>query len=147
MQNEYDNENFFQEYAKMSRSQGGLQAAGEWHQLKNLFPSLHGKKVLDLGCGYGWHCKYAEEQGAAQVLGIDLSRKMIVDAKRRNAGNHIEYRVCNIEEYDYPEDTWDFVISNLFYSRKTENPLFRMYLRETASYAYPDFDEPSGQWI
>lgn len=113
MRNEYDNENFFQEYAKMSRSQGGLQAAGEWHQLKNLFPSLHGKKVLDLGCGYGWHCKYAEEQGAAQVLGIDLSRKMIAEAKRRNAGNHIEYRVCNIEEYDYPEDTWDFVISNL----------------------------------
>ena len=72
MQNKYDNERFFREYAKMSRSQGRLQAAGEWHQLKNLFPSLYGKKVLDLGCGYGWHCKYAEEQGAAQVLGIDF---------------------------------------------------------------------------
>ena len=40
----------------MSRSQEGLRAAGECHQFKELFPELQGKKVLDLGCGYGWHC-------------------------------------------------------------------------------------------
>ena len=57
--NEYDDPHFFQEYAKMDRSQGGLPAAGEWHQLQPLFPPLEGKAVLDLGCGYGWHCKYA----------------------------------------------------------------------------------------
>lgn len=32
MSNEYDNEIFFDEYAKMSRSRDGLKAAGEWHQ-------------------------------------------------------------------------------------------------------------------
>lgn len=53
---EYDNEKFFEEYAKMSRSREGLSAAGEWHQFKQMFPDLHGKRVLDLGCGYGWHC-------------------------------------------------------------------------------------------
>ena len=31
MNNEYDNEKFFEEYAKMSRSKEGLKAAGEWH--------------------------------------------------------------------------------------------------------------------
>ena len=36
----------------MDRSQKGLQAAGEWHQLQLLFPGLEGKDVLDLGCGY-----------------------------------------------------------------------------------------------
>ena len=75
MNNEYDNENFFNEYAKMARSLNGLDAVGEWYQLKPLFPKLDGKKVLDLGCGYGWHCKFAVEQGAEQVLGIDLSTK------------------------------------------------------------------------
>ena len=73
MSNEYDNEVFFTQYAAMSRSRDGLSAAGEWHQLKPLFPSLAGKSVLDLGCGYGWHCKFSEEQGAARGLGIDLS--------------------------------------------------------------------------
>jgi len=113
MNNEYDNETFFAEYAKMPRSQGGLRSAGEWHQLKPLFPPLQGKCVLDLGCGYGWHCKFAAEQGAARVLGLDLSRNMIEEAKRRNPAREIEYRVCGIEEYDYPPNTWDCVISNL----------------------------------
>ena len=71
MNNEYDNEVFFSEYAKMSRSREGLSAAGEWSRLKLCFPPLQGKTVLDLGCGYGWHCMYAAEQGAARVLGQD----------------------------------------------------------------------------
>ena len=61
MKNEYENENFFRRYAEMPRSKEGLFAAGEWHQLKPLFPPLGKKTVLDLGCGYGWHCKFAEE--------------------------------------------------------------------------------------
>ncbi len=113
MKNEYDNEIFFKEYANMSRSRDGLSAAGEWHQLKELFPPLHGKTVLDLGCGYGWHCKFAADQGAAQVLGIDLSRNMITEAHRRNAEKQISYRVCGIEAYEYPENMWDCAVSNL----------------------------------
>lgn len=113
MYNEYDNEKFFEEYARMPRSRDGLRAAGEWHQLKPLFPPLQGKKVLDLGCGYGWHCKFAAEQGAAQVLGLDLSEKMIAEARKQNADAAIEYRVCGIEEYDYPENQWDCAVSNL----------------------------------
>lgn len=113
MDNAYDNEKFFSEYAKMSRSREGLDAAGEWHQLKPLFPPLAGKSVLDLGCGYGWHCKYSIEKGASRVLGIDLSRRMIEEAGRRNGDSGIEYRVCGIEEYEYPENAWDCVISNL----------------------------------
>lgn len=113
MDSEYDNEHFFGEYAKMSRSREGLAGAGEWHQLRPLFPPLEGKAVLDLGCGYGWHCKYAAEMGARQVLGIDLSRKMLEEAARRNGDGRIEYRVCGIGAYEYPEGAWDCVISNL----------------------------------
>ena len=104
--NEYDDPHFFEEYAKMGRSQGGLPAAGEWHQLQPLFPLLEGKAVLDLGCGYGWHCKYAVERGVAEVLGIDLSHRMIAEAEQRNADSRITYRVCGIEEYEYPAERW-----------------------------------------
>ncbi len=113
MNNVYDNEEFFKEYSKMYRSQKGLEGAGEWHQLKPLFPDLKGKKVLDLGCGYGWHCKYAIECGADSVLGIDLSEKMIITAKEKNSDERIRYQVCGLDDYDYPEDTFDFVVSNL----------------------------------
>lgn len=113
MENEYEKEDFFRRYARMPRSMEGLKAAGEWHQLKPLFPPLEGKRVLDLGCGYGWHCKFASDQGAERVLGIDLSQKMIDEARRRNSGREITYRVCGMDEYEYPEQKWDLVLSNL----------------------------------
>ena len=56
MRNIYDNSEFFAAYAEMGRSKDGLKAAGEWHQLQPLFLNYR-EKVLDLGCGYGWHCK------------------------------------------------------------------------------------------
>ena len=111
--NIYDTEKFFDEYAKMSRSREGLAEAGEWHQFRKMFPDLTGFKVLDLGCGYGWHCKYAAEQGAESVLGIDLSEKMIREAEKRNADARITYRICGLEEYEYPAGIYDCVISNL----------------------------------
>lgn len=113
MKNEYDNQGFFEQYANMPRSRQGLQAAGEWSRLRPLFPPLKGKDVLDLGCGYGWHCAFSAEQGAARVLGLDLSEKMIAEAKIRNPGKQIEYRVCGIEQYEYPSLAWDCVVSNL----------------------------------
>lgn len=109
----YDNNAFFEAYAQMARSKEGLKAAGEWHQLQPLFPPLSGKNVLDLGCGYGWHSKYASEQGAGAVLGLDLSERMIEEAQRRNPAENIIYRVCSVEEYEYPENAYDLVISNL----------------------------------
>lgn len=92
-ENQYDDAAFFQEYAKMTRSRQGLAGAGEWRQFRRMFPPLEGKSVLDLGCGYGWHCKYAAEQGAAEVLGIDLSQRMLREAETRNADPRITYRV------------------------------------------------------
>lgn len=113
MNNIYDNEAFFKEYSKMDRSENGLDGAGEWHQLQPLFPDLKGKMVLDLGCGYGWHCKYAVERGADRVLGIDLSERMIQAARDKNDDHRITYDVCDLDRFDYPENTYDFVVSNL----------------------------------
>lgn len=113
MNNIYDDEIFFEKYSQMARSKYGLQAAGEWHQLKELFPDLTNKTILDLGCGYGWHCKYVADKGCKKVIGIDISEKMISKAKKINNDPKIEYRVCSIHDYDYPEDYYDIVISNL----------------------------------
>ena len=113
MANRYDDESFFSAYAKMERSQNGLKGAGEWYQLRPMIPDLSGLKVLDLGCGYGWHSEFAIENGACEVLGIDSSYRMIREAEKRNPDDRISYRVCRIEDYDYPENAWDFVISNL----------------------------------
>lgn len=113
MKNIYDDEMFFKEYAKMERSLQGLEGAGEWHQFKEMLPNFQDKTVLDLGCGYGWHSRYASERGAKLVVGIDQSEKMIQTAKEKNNLQNIDYRICNLLEYDYPKDAFDCVISNL----------------------------------
>lgn len=64
-ENNYDNPGFFSQYRRFPRSVEGLSAAGEWHALQKLFPDFSGKRVLDLGCGFGWHCRYAADHGAA----------------------------------------------------------------------------------
>lgn len=113
MNNIYDDEGFFCEYSNMARSRQGLAGAGEWKQFRALFPDLKGKSVLDLGCGFGWHCRHAIEQGAEKVLGIDLSSKMIDEARVKNSDQKITYRVCGAESYEFPEGMYDCVISNL----------------------------------
>lgn len=109
----YDDPHFFAAYAAMPRSQGGLASAGEWHQLAPLLPALQGRRVLDLGCGYGWHCEYAARHGAASVLGLDASARMIAVARRDHAHEKIEYRVSDLLAYDYPAASFDLVLSNL----------------------------------
>lgn len=109
----YDDEQFFQAYAQMPRSRDGLASAGEWHQLAPLLPPMEGRRVLDLGCGYGWHCRYAAEHGAASVLGLDASQRMIAAAREKNAAPGITYRVCSLEAFDFPEAAFDVVLSNL----------------------------------
>ena len=112
-ENRYDDPLFFQKYSEMPRSQLGLQGAGEWRELERLLPDFRGRQVLDLGCGYGWHCKYAAEHGAAQVLGIDLSEKMLETAREKNGGAGISYRRCAMEDLDLPADSFDVVLSSL----------------------------------
>lgn len=112
-ENKYDDEKFFSQYNQMLRSVDGLKGAGEWHAFRQLFPDLKGKRLLDLGCGFGWHCQYAVEQGAVSTLGLDLSQNMIEGAWQRNASPKIEYRCMAIEDYEYPAETFDVVVSSL----------------------------------
>lgn len=112
-QNKYDDPDFFEKYSQMARSIGGLDAAGEWHILRGMLPELKDKNVLDLGCGYGWHCRYAREQGARSVLGMDISEKMIERARAFNEDSGITYLQTAIEDIDFAPGQFDVVISSL----------------------------------
>lgn len=111
--NKYDDERFFGQYSQMSRSVQGLRGAGEWHELKKMLPDFNGKRVLDLGCGFGWHCLYAIERGATFALGIDLSGKMLDKAREINPSPSIEYKRIAIEDFDFAPNSFDIVISSL----------------------------------
>lgn len=50
--------------------------------ITNELPDLKEKSVLDAGCGTGKFCQVAVARGATFVKGIDLSPKMIAEAKK-----------------------------------------------------------------
>ena len=112
-ENKYDDAAFFAKYAGMHRSIYGLAGAAEWAALRAMLPDVAGKSVLDLGCGYGWHCRYFAENGASRVLGIDLSERMLAEARSRENPPAIEYRRAAMEELDFPAESFDLVFSSL----------------------------------
>lgn len=112
-QNIYDNQTFFDGYAQLSRSVQGLEGAPEWPTIRSILPDLQGKKVVDLGCGYGWFCRSAREQGATQVLGMDLSEKMLGKAQEMTEDPAIEYRQQDLEALQLPVANFDLVYSSL----------------------------------
>ena len=112
-QNVYDNPEFFEGYSRLSRSVEGLDGAAEWPALRALVPELRGLRVLDLGCGFGWFCRWARQQGAAAVLGIDVSEKMLARARAATADAAISYLEADIEGAKLPLAAFDLAYSSL----------------------------------
>jgi ubiquinone/menaquinone biosynthesis C-methylase UbiE len=112
-QNIYDNDEFFAGYSRLPRSVGGLDDAPEWPALRALLPDLHGRKVVDLGCGFGWFCRWARENGAAQVLGIDVSEKMLAQARATTSDTEITYTRADMERLELAPAAFDVVYSSL----------------------------------
>lgn len=112
-QNKYDDSRFFAAYEQMPRSVKGLEGAGEWHAWEALLPELQGKDVLDLGCGFGWHCRYARERGASSATGVDLSEKMLRRAREMTDDPGISYIQAAIEDVRFAASSFDAAISSL----------------------------------
>ena len=113
-QNIYDNELFFKGYQEL-REKKGYTANDliEIPQLFQLIGDVKNKTVLDLGCGAGGSAKKLIELGAKNVLGIDLSTKMIEVANKENCSINIKYQVMSMNEIDKIDEKFDLVISSL----------------------------------
>jgi SAM-dependent methyltransferase len=76
----------------------------ERYTLLRLVGNVAGKAVIDLACGEGYYSRELRRQGAARVVGVDLSRAMIglavAEEARRPLG--VEYRVGDVRELDVP---------------------------------------------
>lgn len=112
-QNIYDNEIFFEGYRKIRERKNNANVLFELPALFSLLPDMMDKTVLDLGCGFGEHCKAFVSKGAKKVLGIDISKKMLEVAERDNADSKISYLNLPIEEIEQIDGRFDLVVSSL----------------------------------
>lgn len=112
-QNVYDEPAFFSAYSRMRRSIEGLDGAGEWPAVRTLLPDLRGRSVVDLGCGYGWFCRWARDQGATWALGLDVSERMLAVARGAAADPAISYERADLETLSLTEGVFDLAYSSL----------------------------------
>jgi SAM-dependent methyltransferase len=112
-QNIYDDQKFFDGYSRLPRSVGGLASAPEWPALRAMLPDVRGRRVIDLGCGFGWFCRWAREAGAADVLGIDVSDRMLAQARSAIMDPAITYARADLETIELPVSRFDLAYSSL----------------------------------
>jgi SAM-dependent methyltransferase len=112
-QNVYDNPDFFEGYSQLRRSREGLAGAPEWPALRSMLPPLEGARVLDLGCGFGAFARWASEMGAASVLGVDRSERMLARARAQTRDPGVTYSLADIEHLALPDASFDLVYSSL----------------------------------
>ncbi len=74
---------------------------------------MAGCRVVDLGCGFGWFSRWAAEAGAASVLGIDLSERMLERAAAATADHRITYQRQDLDVVELPEGAFDVAYSSL----------------------------------
>lgn len=112
-QNIYDNEIFYEGYRKIRNNNVNANNLFEIPALFSMMPDLKGKRVLDLGCGFGEHCKRFVENGADKVVGIDISEKMLKTAKEENSDARITYINMAMEDLPQIKEQFDVVVSSL----------------------------------
>jgi len=67
-----------------------------------LIGGLSGKTVVDLACGEGFYTRLIRQQGAAKVVGVDLSERMIELAREQEAEQRlgIEYVIGDVRQLE-----------------------------------------------
>ena len=112
-QNIYDDPDFLAGYATLDRQVRGLDGAAEWPAVRSMLPDLSGRRVVDLGCGFGWFSRWADREGAASVVGIDASTKMLERARMETTSERVDYRLQDLDSLDLAPGSTDLVFSSL----------------------------------
>lgn len=91
-------------------SQDGFSNMEQIDMILRYIPQKESVHILDIGCGNGKMLGYLQRKTGAYIHGFDYSEEAIKTA-RGLFPNNSEFREGVIGEIDYPEETFDVIIS------------------------------------
>ena len=112
-QNVYDDPEFFAGYSQLERFGENWGTAYEHGAFVALLPDVAGSRALDLGCGAGQLALHIAESGAAEVIGLDLSERMLEIARAERSHPRVTYLKASMDDADFPAGRFELVVSSL----------------------------------
>lgn len=106
----YDDPRFFEGYHRLRTSGEGINELIEIPALYRMLAPVAGASIVELGCGAGALARRLADAGAAHVVAVDSSHRML-----SLAGRHprIRYLRADLERLTLPEQCADLVVSSL----------------------------------
>ena len=106
----YDHPGFFAGYRRLRDAGQGINELLEIPALDRMLPPVAGASVIELGCGAGALARNLAEAGAAHVLAVDSSRRMLA---LTTAHPRVRYLHADLERLTLPARRADLVVSSL----------------------------------
>lgn len=94
----------------------------------NLIGDVTGKSILDLACGEGIYTRLLKQNGAARLVGVDISEEMIKLARQEEEKEplEIEYIIADVTEIGFI-DSFDLVVASFLLNyASTKDQLLKM---------------------
>lgn len=118
---------YWERHPLLAHEVGGLNASERWAYLDHIkqtdveafainywrFDEVHGKSLLDIGCGPGWLTVMYAKHGA-NVTAIDLTSQALVLTKAALSENKVSasLKVASAEQLPFPDKSFDVVVSS-----------------------------------
>lgn len=109
--------------------------------------SVKGKRILDLGCGFGDLVEYLDKKadGSFSYIGVDISKAHLEIARQKHTRNNVEFREGDIFGLSFEESEIDIVVesgmlnykhsNNMEYTEKVLRESYRI-AREAVSFNF-----------
>ncbi len=109
----YDDDAIFKTYMARRQRAGNPNDTMEKPIMLELIGEFTNQRILDLGCGDATFGRVAIAMGCELYLGIERSTKMVNSAQQVLAGTNGKVVQAAIENWDYPTQAFDLVVSRL----------------------------------
>ena len=105
-------------YFDLQAEMGITKHIGSFKATKELIELCHinkDKYILDIGCGVGKTACYLAKRHGCEVVGVDISERMIdrakERAKRKNVENKTAFQIADAQNLPFEDALFDAVIS------------------------------------